>query len=394
MDLFLHGLLGLTWPQAMLLMLALTHATILTVTLYLHRSCAHRAVEFPQWLALFFRFWAWLTTGMTARQWASVHRKHHAKCETKDDPHSPQQKGLMAVLLNGVALYREAALDPEVVRRYGAGTPRDKLEDFFENHAWLGMALMIGAELPLLGLTQTIVVASLQLLWIPFWAAGVINGIGHFWGYRNHESDDASRNIIPWGILIGGEELHNNHHAFPSSAKLSFKTWEFDWGWAVLRALSFFGMATIKRTAPRVTTHGSREITTDTLQALAACRHQAMGDARRLLTPFVSQQLSGLGMPRHLSRRAFMNWFFRDYQSKSKPERIQAEFQRILAGSPVLARIRHTLSDLSDTWGRAHVSAQDTLDHFKAWCHAAEGSGVEALSRLAATLRSYRLCPS
>lgn len=391
MNILMHGALGLTWLQAFLLLLGLTHITILTVTLYLHRSCAHRAVDFPQWLTLFFRFWAWLTTGMTARQWASVHRKHHAKCETKEDPHSPQQKGLAVVLFKGVSLYRDAARDPEVVKRYGAGTPHDRLEDFFEKYAWLGMIIMILAELPLLGLPQTIVVATLQLLWIPFWAAGVINGIGHFWGYRNHESDDASRNIFPWAIFIGGEELHNNHHAFPSSAKLSFKKWEFDWGWAVLCGLSFFGLANVKRTVPRVTTHGSAEITPDTLRALATCRFQAMKEARRLLTPVILQQLSGLQMSRSFSRKSFMSWFFFDYQTRIKSKKTHAEFQQILAQAPILARLRNTLAELTDTWRKVHLNAQETLDHFKAWCQTAESSGVEALSNLAATLRTYRL---
>jgi stearoyl-CoA desaturase (delta-9 desaturase) len=390
-NILIHGLLGLSWSAALLLMLGLTHITILTVTLYLHRSCAHRSIEFPLWLTLFFRTWAWLTTGMTARQWASVHRKHHAKCETLEDPHSPQQRGLAVVLFKGVALYRDAARDPEVVKRYGAGTPNDRLENFFEQYAWLGMIIMIAIELPLLGIPQTMFVATLQLLWIPFWAAGVINGVGHFWGYRNHESDDASRNISPWGILIGGEELHNNHHAFPSSAKLSFKPWEFDWGWAVLQTLSFFGMAKIKRTVPKAHTYGTTEITIDTLRALAACRFQAMGEARRLLTPIIKQQLNSIPSAASFSHRTFLSWFFFDYEAKTTPLEVHKDFQKLLAESPILAQLRHTLSELVDTWKKAHAGAQETLEHFKTWCHAAETSGVEALSNLASTLRTYRL---
>lgn len=392
MDIILHGLFNLTWLQALLLTLGLTHVTILAVTMYLHRACAHRAVEFNPALTIFFRLWLWMTTGMTARQWASVHRKHHAKCETEEDPHSPQRKGLAAVLFGGVALYRKAARDPKVVARYGAGTPSDGLEDFLEAYAWQGMALMIAIEILLLGLPMTLFVATAQLLWIPVWAAGVINGIGHYWGYRNHDSADASRNIFPWGIFIGGEELHNNHHAFPSSAKLSSRPWEFDWGWTVIRGLSVLRLAKVKKIAPRLA-KGSAEITIDTLTALGTCRFQAMGEVKAQLEPIVKEQLARLIIPHRFSRRAFVRWFFFDNAEAFSPIQ-ELVYQAILAQSPLLAKLRFMISELMDTWRKAHMSAHDTVEHFKRWCAKAEASGVDAMALLADSLRRYRVARS
>jgi stearoyl-CoA desaturase (delta-9 desaturase) len=388
-DIFLHGLLPISWGAATLLMLALTHATILTVTLYLHRSCAHRAVEFHPALVHAFRFWSWVSTGMTARLWASVHRKHHAKCETVDDPHSPQQLGLRKVLFSGVDLYRAAARDPETTRRYGSGTPSGPLEDFYEKWANWGMVGMIALEALLFGVPKAAFIGGLQLAWIPFWAAGIVNGVGHYWGYRNHDSDDASRNISPIGFIIGGEELHNNHHAFPSSAKLSFKRWEFDWGWGVIQALSALKLARVKRVAPQVA-RAQGEITLDTLKALAACRFQAMDEARRKLAPFVRSQLDALPAARDVSRRHFMRWFF--FDKAWMPSSHQEEsWTKLLEAAPALATMRSLLVDLTQTWSRTNASAHDMVEHFKAWCHAAEASGVEAMAKLSASLRSYRL---
>lgn len=368
-------------------MLALTHMTILTVTLYLHRGCAHRAVDFHPRLVSFFRFWSWLTTGMTARQWASVHRKHHAKCETDDDPHSPQRLGLAKVLLHGVLLYRTAIKDSETIKRYGKGTPNDALEDFYERWSSWGMASMILAEAILFGIPQAAFIGGMQLLWIPFWAAGVVNGIGHFWGYRNHESDDESRNIFPIGIIIGGEELHNNHHAFPSSAKLSIKRWELDWGWGVIRALSILGLAKVKRVAP-VVERSEGEITLATLKALAACRFQAMGEAKTRLAPLVRKQLDGIAAAKGMRRKDFLRWFFLEQAQAGKMPGHDL-FCALLAQEPMLASVRAALSDLSATWTRSHASAQETLEHFKEWCRAAEASGIESLATLSASLRTY-----
>ena len=378
-------------------MLLLTHLTILTVTLYLHRSCAHRAVEFPKLLQHFFRFWAWFTTGMTARQWASVHRKHHAKCETEDDPHSPQQLGLLRVLFLGVLLYRKAVKDENTVQRYGKGTPNDRLETFYENNNTLGLLLMGLIEVFLFGPEKGLYIFICQLFWIPFWAAGIINGVGHFIGYRNHNSDDASRNIFPIGIIIGGEELHNNHHAFPSSAKLSSRKWEFDWGWQVLKFLSFFKMATIKRIPPQLIKSeriiNVREITVENLTAVVTCRFHAISEAKEKLKPTVLSAISHLTLPPHFSRKKFIEWYFKDQRAAKISEKTQEEFTEILAQSSLLLKIRHSILELYLTWSLPHFGPTELLNHFQTWLSHAEESGIESLKNLSFSLRSYQLAP-
>ncbi|MEW8396853.1 MAG: fatty acid desaturase, partial [Candidatus Thiodiazotropha sp.] len=225
-----NGLFDLSLSGFILLTLVLTHITIVSVTVYLHRHQAHRALDLHPLLSHFFRFWLWLTTGMVTREWVAIHRKHHAKCETESDPHSPQTRGLGKVLWQGAELYQEEAGNPETLERYGKGTPDDWLErKLYQRHNYSGILLLLLLEIILLG-PAGITLWAIQMIWIPFWAAGVINGIGHYWGYRNFEIPNASTNIVPWGIFIGGEELHNNHHAFASSAKLSNRWWEFDLG--------------------------------------------------------------------------------------------------------------------------------------------------------------------
>jgi stearoyl-CoA desaturase (delta-9 desaturase) len=225
------GLLQFTWWQLILAALVLTHITIASVTIFLHRSQAHRALDLHPAAAMFFRVWLWLTTGMLTKEWVSIHRKHHARVETAEDPHSPQTRGIKAVLLTGSELYMEEAKNADTLARYGTGTPDDWIErNVFARFTWQGVGLMVGADLILFGFAG-LAIWGVQMLWIPLHAAGVINGIGHWWGYRNYDSPDASTNIVPWGIWIGGEELHNNHHTYPTSAKFSTKWHEFDIGW-------------------------------------------------------------------------------------------------------------------------------------------------------------------
>jgi stearoyl-CoA desaturase (delta-9 desaturase) len=247
-----------------LITLALTHVTIVTVTVFLHRSQAHRALDLHPAVNHFFRFWLWLTTGMVTREWVAVHRRHHAKCETPEDPHSPQVLGLGKVMSEGAELYKAAADDGETLSRYGHGTPDDWLErNLYGRFTWHGVGLLLILDVLLFGV-YGITMWAVQMLWIPFFAAGVINGVGHFWGYRNFETADAATNIVPWGILIGGEELHNNHHAFPSSARLSSKWWELDIGWFYIRLLGALGLARVKKVAPEPRADGDGVIDMDT----------------------------------------------------------------------------------------------------------------------------------
>ena len=224
----------------------MTHMTIVSVTLYLHRGQAHRGIEFHPILSHFMRFWLWLTTGMITKQWVAIHRKHHKDTDVSGDPHSPHVYGIWNILFKGVRYYYLAGKNAKMIASFGVGTPDDWIErKIYTPHPWLGITLMLILDLVLFG-WWGLLVWAVQMVWIPFWAAGVINGLGHWWGYRNTNTDDRSTNIIPWGIIIGGEELHNNHHAQPASPKLSRKWWEVDIGWIYLRVFEFLKLAKIK----------------------------------------------------------------------------------------------------------------------------------------------------
>lgn len=286
------GLLPFSLLEIILFTLITTHITIASVTIYLHRYSAHRALDLHPAVQHFFRFWLWLTTGMVTKEWTAIHRKHHAHCESDRDPHSPQQKGIRKVLLEGAELYRQESLNAETLEQYGKGTPDDWLErNLYSRHDKLGVSLLLIANVLCFG-PLGLTVWAVQMLWIPLLAAGVINGIGHYWGYRNFDCNDASRNILPLGLLIGGEELHNNHHTYPNSAKLSVKKWEFDIGWMYIKILSLLNLATVKRLAP-VTTRISDKNTldTETLRALLLNRFQIMSDyCRHVIEPTIAQE--------------------------------------------------------------------------------------------------------
>ena len=248
----IHGMLDLSAWQILLATLVLTHITIASVTIYLHRYSAHRALDLHPLPAHFFRLWLWLTTGQVTKEWTAIHRKHHAKCEQAEDPHSPHVHGIKTVLLSGAELYRKESKNKETLERYGHGTPDDWIErNIYSRFSWQGVAIMLIIDVALFGVLG-LTLWAVQMMWIPVTAAGIINGAGHFWGYRNFEAPDASTNLVPWGIIIGGEELHNNHHTYPTSAKLSVKPYEFDLGWAYIRILQALGLASVKKTPPKL----------------------------------------------------------------------------------------------------------------------------------------------
>ena len=277
-----HGLTDAAWWQVVLFTLVTTHITIAAVTIFLHRSQAHRALDLGPVPSHFFRMWLWLTTGMVTKEWVAIHRKHHAKCETEEDPHSPMHKGIKTVFWKGVELYREARADRESIEKYGKGCPEDWIErKVYTPHATMGPTLLLFISIALLGLPG-VAIWAIQMAWIPFWAAGVVNGLGHWWGYRNFETTDTATNLTPWGFWIGGEELHNNHHAFPSSAKFALRKFEFDIGWAAIKLFESMGLAKVLRVAPALdvrpnihvpdgeTIKALREMVVAKLDALAA----------------------------------------------------------------------------------------------------------------------------
>ena len=264
------------WAYLMIV-LGLTHITIAAVTIFLHRHQAHRALELHPFVSHFFRFWLWLTTGIVTREWVAIHRKHHAKVETIDDPHSPRQAGIEKVLLQGAELYRVEARNQQTLQQYGHETPNDWVEhNIYSKYSYGGIFFMLAVNIIMFGAIG-ITIWAIQMVWIPLFAAGVINGVGHWWGYRNYESADASTNILPIGALIGGEELHNNHHAFVSSAKLSSKWYEMDLGWIYICLLQKLKLARVKKLAPKPMIDSNKQhIDFDTLRAVVANRFMRM----------------------------------------------------------------------------------------------------------------------
>ena len=372
--------------------LAMTHVTIVSVTIFLHRHQAHHALDLHPVASHFFRFWLWLTTGMVTREWAAVHRKHHAKCDTPEDPHSPQILGLNRVLWGGVFLYIKEARKPDTLARYGHGTPDDWLErHVYAGHAMLGMTLMGAIDVVLFGIVPGLLLVLTQIVWIPFWAAGVINGIGHYWGYRHWSTADASTNISPLGILIGGEELHNNHHAYPTSAKLSSKWYEFDIGWLYIRALEALGLAKVKHVAP--VPHFAEpkaQLDPQTLEAVIACRHDVLARYGKSLERVVADELEHLREvePRQARRlRSLKRWLNQD--EKIVPGPVRQKLAEVLPKSRMLATMLAMRRDLAAIWGRSAATREQLVKQLQDWCQRAEASGITPLAEFSQRLRRY-----
>ncbi len=386
------GLLQLSWWQLILAALILTHITIASVTIFLHRSQAHRALDLHPAMAMFFRVWLWLTTGMLTKEWVSIHRKHHAKCETVDDPHSPQTRGLKAVLWTGSELYMEEAKNAETLARYGQGTPNDWIErNVFSRFTWQGVGLMVGVDLILFG-AAGLAIWGVQMLWIPFHAAGVINGIGHWWGYRNYDTADVSNNIVPWGIWIGGEELHNNHHTYPTSAKFSNKWYEFDLGWVYVRALQALGFAKVLRVAPKArVAEPKRLIDLETVQAVIANRYDLLAKYARSLKVAHREELQRLRLSRdEHARFARLKRVLRKGDVSKLAAAEQHSLSDFMKQSGVMKTLVEMRTELLATWERSSASREQTLQHLQDWIHRAEASGIHALQEAALRMRSYR----
>ncbi|HCX33316.1 MAG TPA: acyl-CoA desaturase [Rhodocyclaceae bacterium] len=390
------GLIALPWWGDLLVVLALTHVTIAAVTIYLHRNQAHRALDLHPVVSHFFRLWLWLTTGMVTKEWAAIHRKHHAKCETPEDPHSPQIYGLSRVLWGGVFLYVREARNRETIERYGRGTPEDWIERrLYSRFPALGIAVMALIDVALFGLVAGLAIWAVQMAWIPFWAAGVINGIGHYWGYRNWECADASRNIFPLGILIGGEELHNNHHAFATSARLSSKWYEFDLGWLYIRILQAFGLARVKKLAPRPRLAAARPaVDFDTLQAVLTYRHDVMAKFVASLRRVYREELARLRqvdarLSGPFQARALWRALLRDGRGLAEAER--ARLDAILDRNSRLATLMAMRRELTTLWERSNASSEQLLRQLQDWCARAEASGIAQLREMTLTFRRYAL---
>ena len=390
------GLTAASWWQVLLFTLITTHITICGVTIFLHRAQAHRALDLHPLVSHFFRFWLWLTTGMVTREFVAVHRKHHAKCETEEDPHSPQTRGLKALLLTGVELYRVEAVNPETVDKYGKGTPDDWIErKLYTRYSWVGVSLLLIVEILLFGAIGATVWA-VQMAWIPWWATGVINGIGHYWGYRNFEAPDASTNVSPWGVLIGGEELHNNHHTYPTSAKFSVKAYEFDIGWLYINVMQKLGLATVRKTPPRLALGEIKAVADDqTLEALIANRYEVMAryatELRRAVAGELDRIKAQAGADSASVRRLRLAkaWLHRD--ADRIPPTVKPSLAATLGESPQLAKFVAMREELRALWTRTNVSAEQLVVDLQAWCRKAEDSGIAALQDFSLNLRAARV---
>ena len=389
LDILANGLLSWNVWGLVAYTLGVTHITIVAVTVYLHRHSAHRALDLHPALAHFFRFWLWMTTGMGTREWTAIHRKHHATCETPDDPHSPVVQGIGKIFWQGLEVYRLAGT-PETLARYGAGCPDDWVErHVYSAHTWAGIYSTLIINVMLFG-GIGITIWAVQMVWIPLMAAGVINGIGHYWGYRNYECPDAARNVLPWGIIIGGEELHNNHHTYPNSAKLSSKPWEFDIGWMWIRIFETLGLARVRSRGPMATrVEGKASLDLDTAWAILNDRFRVMSRyAEQVIGPSVRAEYTKAdAASKRIYRRAKVA-LARDpiVVTARQQERIDALVDR----SAELRKVYEFRLALAEVW-RKRANAEELLNGLKAWCVAAEASGVRALEDFVAELKSYAM---
>ncbi len=386
------GLARLSVTELLVLGLVLTQVTIAAVTIYLHRHQAHRALDLHPLVSHFFRFWLWLTTGMVTREWVAVHRKHHAKCETPDDPHSPRILGIRTVLARGAELYQREAAREQTLAHYGHLTPDDWLErHLYARFPMLGVALLLGLDIALFGVAG-LALWAVQMLWIPFWAAGVINGVGHWWGYRNYETRDAARNITPLGIFIGGEELHSNHHAFPASARFSSKWWEFDLGWTYIRLLALLGLARVKKVAPPrpVILEQKQTIDLETVSAVVISRMYVMASyAREVIRPVLRQERREADGPRRRLLRRVRNLLTREAALIDAAAR--GRLERVLERFGNLRTVYQYRQQLQSVWSRQALSQEQLLQGLQEWCQQAEATGITALQEFSRRLRGYSL---
>lgn len=384
----LYGWLNLSFWGYVIATLVLTQITIASVTIYLHRNQTHRALTLHPLISHFFRFWLWLTTGMVTADWVAIHRKHHATTDVEGDPHSPVVSGIKKVFWQGAELYREAAKDKEMVAKYSQGTPTDWIErKIYSRYPGLGIGIMFLLDLLLFGVPG-ITIWAIQMIWIPLFAAGVINGIGHHWGYRNFECLDAATNIIPWGFWIGGEELHNNHHTFASSAKFSVKWWEFDIGWMYIRCLSFLGLAKVKKLPPRLAIEkGKMSVDIETVRAVIANRFQVMSFYyKNVIRPILKDEKNKEMVEQRVFSRA--GALLRRESSLLSP-RAKTRLELLLANCEKLRLVYAYRQSLQDVWKKTATSQKELIDALQQWCRQAEESGLEVLNQFSAQLKSF-----
>lgn len=383
-----HGLFNMPFWGYIVFTIAITHITMISQTIFLHRHQAHRALDLHPATSHFFRFWLWLTTGMITKEWTAIHRKHHAFTDIKGDPHSPHIFGIKKILREGAELYQQEAKNPETLKKYGNGTPDDWIErNIYSRYDKLGVKSMLVIDLVLFG-PIGLSIWAIQMLWVPVTAAGIINGIGHFWGYRNFSCNDKSRNIFPWGILIGGEELHNNHHTFGVSAKLSYKWYEFDYGWMWIKILSFMGQAKVKRTIPVLGTNSKLTPDYATLDAIITNRYNLALLYAIVLKHDCKLELAKLktSISSSLSLRKIRNLLIKDENMLTTEEK--GLVAQIIANSAILKQAFNLRFELSRLWERSTLTKDELLQTLQNWCKLAEESGINRLQTFSLSLKT------
>lgn len=390
LDFLAHGLLHASAWEIVIFVLIATHITILGTTIYLHRCQAHRALDLHPIVSHFFRFWLWLATGMNTKAWAAIHRKHHAKCETELDPHSPQTRGLKKVLWEGAELYRAEAKNDDTLTRFGHGTPNDWLENkLYTPHSTWGIISMMVIDVLLFGAIG-LTIWAIQMAWIPFWAAGVVNGIGHYWGYRNYECEDASTNLFPIGIIIGGEEMHNNHHTYATSARFSNKWYEFDIGWMWIRLFEMVGLAKVKKVAPVPKFNYKKDVVDlDTLQAIITNRYDVMARYASSVKQTWHDEFESLKAKIHNANELRAAKKLLEKEPEKLAEEQKAELSAVFANSKALKTMHDMREELASIWGRSNSTREQLLTQLQDWCVRAEASGIKALKEFSHRLRTY-----
>ena len=384
----MHGFLNLHGWGYILATLFLTQITLVSVTIFLHRCQSHRALDLHPVAAHFFRFWLWLTTGMMTKDWVAIHRKHHAKVETNEDPHSPQVQGLWKVLFEGTELYRKESRNQTTLERYGEGTPDDWMERHVYYYSKYGIVLMLLVDLFLFG-TIGLTIWAIQMMWIPFFAAGVVNGLGHYVGYRNFECPDASRNLIPMGFFVGGEELHNNHHTYATSAKFSVKWWEIDTGWLVIRVLQFFGLAKPKRIPPKVVLlPGKKTVDIDTLKAILTNRFQVMAQySKNVILPVLREERRRAGEAGSLMLRRMRTLLIREASLVDQSN--QQQLASVLKRYHSLEVVYQYRLKLQNIWVKSTATQHELVEALQEWCRQAEATGIKVLREFVNQLKAY-----
>lgn len=383
----LYGLLNLSLTGYVIITLVFVQITIAAVTLYLHRSQCHRALDMHPIITHPLRLWLWLSTGMVTREWVAIHRKHHAATETEDDPHSPKILGIKKVLSEGAELYRTESRNQETIEKYGHGCPDDWVErNVYTKYSARGILVMLAIDMLLLGLPG-ISVWAIQMMWIPFWAAGVINGMGHYWGYRNHEVPDSSTNLSPIAFFIGGEELHNNHHTYPSSAKFSLKPWEFDIGWMYIKILSTFGLAKVKKLPPQLTTAPNKtNVDIDTVKAVINSRFQVMSQYyNQVILPTLKANKNSVLKEINQPLKKISSVLRKD--ESSMDEEAKSILSRLLEKQQELKLVCQYRQTLQNVWLRTATTQKELLDALQQWCKQAESSGSDALKAFSVRIK-------